>query len=177
MCIWRTTGLHPNLEPLKDMYEAGDLALIANAGALTEPLTIDDWKRRSLGLKKVPPGLFAHNVMQKTAKTVHADDGNAKGLLGRMVQELASGPTPMRSALYVNLAHAVVHTARSATLCRVCRASSLRDHFTKAHSLPPGRLLRLPLPVARSNMSSVYNNCGRIAGIRRTVTLGCSTVR
>ena len=93
-------GLHPKLSFLKESYDLGDLALVANAGALTEPLTMTDWKKQYLGTKRFPPGLFAHNVMQKNAQTVHADEGAAKGVLGRMVASLSNSSTPMKSAMY-----------------------------------------------------------------------------
>ena len=93
-------GLHPGLPFLKQMYDAGDLALIANAGALTEPISLKDYKEKHLGLKSFPPGLFAHNIMQKNAKTVHAENGYAKGVLGRIMAELSKGSQGYKSAMY-----------------------------------------------------------------------------
>ena len=64
----------------------------------------DDYTKKHLGLKQFPPGLFAHNIMQKNAKTVEAANDVAKGVLGRIVAELAkdteSGAKAMKSAMY-----------------------------------------------------------------------------
>ena len=92
-------GLHPNLPFLKSQYDAGDCAFIANAGGLTEPMSLQDYNQRPR-VKKLPIGLFAHNVMQKHARTVHAEYKEAKGVLGRIMKELAQGSNAMKSGLY-----------------------------------------------------------------------------
>ena len=72
-----TFGLHHKLPILKKLYDEGDLSMVANMGALTEPISMKDYKEKHLGLKKFPPGLFAHNSMQNNAWTVHADCNEA----------------------------------------------------------------------------------------------------
>lgn len=43
----------------------------------------------------------AHNIMQRSARTVHAADASAKGVLGKMVKALSTNVSqPMKSALY-----------------------------------------------------------------------------
>ena len=54
----RQYGLHPNLQPLADLFNNGDLAFFANVGTLVEPIP-----NRIAFLKetvKVPPELFSH---------------------------------------------------------------------------------------------------------------------
>jgi hypothetical protein len=96
-----TFGLHPSLKNIHQLYNDGDAALVANMGGLVEPLTLEDWNaRNNAGAKKLPPGVFGHNVMQKNAWTVHAENRDAKGMLGRMVTKFANKSSPMKSAMY-----------------------------------------------------------------------------
>jgi len=67
---------------------------------MTQPVTKEDWDDFYYTEDKFPPGLFAHNVMQQHAQTVHAANGEAKGILGRLVRAVGQGDTPMKSALY-----------------------------------------------------------------------------
>lgn len=70
----KTFGLHPSFKRIQGLYNDGDAALLANLGGLVEPLTLQEWKDRGkANAKKLPPGVFAHNQMQKNAWTVHAE--------------------------------------------------------------------------------------------------------
>jgi len=70
----KTFGLHPSFKRIQGLYEDGDAALVANMGGLVEPLTLEDWfNQHKAGAKKIPPGVFGHNIMQKNAWTVHAE--------------------------------------------------------------------------------------------------------
>ena len=53
--------MHPNLPFLQKLYNDGDATFIANMGALTEPMTVKEYRAKT---KTKPPGLFAHNTMQ-----------------------------------------------------------------------------------------------------------------
>ena len=39
-----TFGLHPSLEKMQTLYQAGDAAFYANVGSLVEPLTVEDYE-------------------------------------------------------------------------------------------------------------------------------------
>lgn len=93
----KTFGLHPSFKRIQGLYNDGDAALLANMGGLVEPLTLEDYTKRE---KKLPPGVFAHNMMQKNAWTVHAENRDAKGMLGRMVTKLTNRSAPFKSAMY-----------------------------------------------------------------------------
>ena len=92
-------GLHPKMPFIKELYDDGDAAFLANIGALVEPVTKQEYKDKS---KELPPNLFAHNIMQKSAATVHAQYGAADGILGRIVGDLGSKTrtNPYKTALY-----------------------------------------------------------------------------
>ena len=53
-------GLNPVSDTVKDLYEDGSLALLANIGSLIDPVA-DKHEYRSGGLR-LPPGLFSHSV-------------------------------------------------------------------------------------------------------------------
>jgi len=50
-------GLHPSLTDVKQIYEGGDLALMANVGTLIEPTTVNQYNSGNVA---VPLGLFSH---------------------------------------------------------------------------------------------------------------------
>lgn len=75
---------------LKTEYDAGNACFIANMGALVEPLTKAEFEAKS---KKLPPSLFAHNIMQRAMHTVHAQYASSDGVLGRIVKALANQQT------------------------------------------------------------------------------------
>ena len=79
-------GIHPSLSVLKTEYDAGNANFIANMGALVEPLTKAEYNAKS---KRVPPSLFAHNVMQRAMHTVHAQYASSNGVLGRVVKAIS----------------------------------------------------------------------------------------
>ena len=103
-----TFGLHPSAPNLQRLYNDGDATLVANMGSLIEPITLQEWndgstvgaRQLDAGSKALPPGLFGHNIMQKNAWTVHAENRDAEGVLGRMVAKLTDRPDPLKSAMY-----------------------------------------------------------------------------
>jgi len=82
-----TFAVHPQLTHLRDMYDAGNASFIANIGGLVEPLTKAEFRAKS---KQRPPGLFSHNVMQRSSYNVHAQKAAAEGVLGRILDALSS---------------------------------------------------------------------------------------
>ena len=86
-------ALHPKLEFLRELYQDGDAAFIANIGSLVEPLTGASFTDKS---GRTPPQPFAHNVAQQSARTVHPQHSGAKGVLGRMLDALSSQAPPHR---------------------------------------------------------------------------------
>ena len=52
-------GLHPSLTSVKQMYDSGELALVANVGTLVEPVsTVTQIRNKT---KKAPLGLYSHS--------------------------------------------------------------------------------------------------------------------
>jgi uncharacterized protein (DUF1501 family) len=53
-------GIHPSMEYLHKLYEAGNLAYVANVGSLVRPTTKSDYNNK----KSLPSGLFSHSDQQ-----------------------------------------------------------------------------------------------------------------
>jgi uncharacterized protein (DUF1501 family) len=80
-------GLHPNLAPLKSVFDAGKLAILANVGNLAEPLTMAQYKSGS-GLR--PLSLFSHSDQVLQSQSAIVRDQARDGWGGRMVDLLAA---------------------------------------------------------------------------------------
>ena len=95
-------GLHPSLTHLRDLYNAGDMAVLANTGPLVEPVAYDEYTSNNRGGKRYPPGMFGHNTQSQEVWTVKAGyrARDAKGVLGRMANTLRDQPDPYKTALY-----------------------------------------------------------------------------
>jgi uncharacterized protein (DUF1501 family) len=72
----KTWGLNPGCAAMKPLFDAGELAFLANIGPLAVPLTKEDVTRR---LKTLPPYLYSHNDQQKLWMRGHT---NRSGLTG-----------------------------------------------------------------------------------------------
>ena len=78
----RDWALHPSTPELRDLFNAGDLAIVANVGTLVAPVTRQDWLSRSVAL---PPQLFSHNDQATQWQTGWPDQtGSLTGWGGRL---------------------------------------------------------------------------------------------
>jgi len=82
----RTFALHPLMQPAKDLFDAGRLAVMANVGTLVQPVTKAQIKAGSAVL---PPSLFSHNDQQSLWQA-GATEGARTGWGGEMGDLLAS---------------------------------------------------------------------------------------
>lgn len=67
----RRLGVNPGMQGVADLYEAGDLAFIANVGTLIKPIANVDEYRNNSNLR--PAGLFSHSDQQEQWQTSIAD--------------------------------------------------------------------------------------------------------
>lgn len=81
-----TLGVHPSMTQVASMYEAGDLAFVANAGTLVEPIA--NYTEYRSGDKKRPLGLFSHSDQIEQWQTSIPDKRQAIGWGGRMADLL-----------------------------------------------------------------------------------------
>lgn len=83
----RAFALHPAMGPLKDLFDAGRAAVVANVGTLIGPTTKAQYQAQSVAL---PPKLFSHNDQTSIWQSSQAE-GASVGWGGRMGDLLASG--------------------------------------------------------------------------------------
>lgn len=88
-------GLHPALTPLQGLFEDGRLALLANVGALLEPVSRRQYDERTA---RLPPQLFSHNDQQAFWQSLEArsavDTTPASGWGGRIADLLHDSINP-----------------------------------------------------------------------------------
>lgn len=76
----RSFALHPSLGPLKELFDGGRAAVLANVGTLIAPTTLAQYKAKSVAL---PPKLFSHNDQQSTWQSGQPE-GASVGWGGRL---------------------------------------------------------------------------------------------
>ncbi|KQW41970.1 hypothetical protein ASD88_23490 [Pelomonas sp. Root662] len=81
----RSFGMPMELSPLRDLYEAGQAAVVANVGPLVRPIT----KAEYVAGMGVPAKLFSHNDQASTWQSL-APEGAPSGWGGRMGDILMS---------------------------------------------------------------------------------------
>lgn len=97
----RQYGVHPSMQPLADMYNAGDLAFVANTGTLCEPLlTQADYRG---GVKDRPPQLFSHSDQQLQWQSSLPDRPFTTGWGGRIADLLHEGHSGDKVSLSISL--------------------------------------------------------------------------
>ncbi len=77
-------GLHPNLVNIRNLFEDGNAAFIANIGALVQPTTLSDFNNEN----SLPIGLFSHSDQQQHWQTSVPQNKNALGWGGRLADIL-----------------------------------------------------------------------------------------
>ena len=83
----RTFALHPALSPLMPLFSQGRLAILANVGTLTGPLTKAQYVAKSA---PIPKNLFSHNDQQSTWQAGNIE-GAVTGWGGRFGDLVLSG--------------------------------------------------------------------------------------
>ena len=106
-----TFGLHYKLPTIKQMYDDGDVAFIANMGSLVEPLTRAEFFARS---KRIPEQLFSHANQQKQSASVHPQNPGAKGIIGRILDALQTQTNPYKSQAFSIAGNKLAVQGRSA---------------------------------------------------------------
>jgi uncharacterized protein (DUF1501 family) len=88
----RRFALHPSMSGLKALFDAGDLAIVANTGTLLFPMTRHEFRNK---LVPAPPQLMAHNWQQEQWQLSRPDALDGVGWGGRLADMLqANGANP-----------------------------------------------------------------------------------
>jgi uncharacterized protein (DUF1501 family) len=83
----RSFAVHPQLAAMKNLFEAGRAAVVANVGTLIQPTTLAQYQANSVPL---PPKIGSHNDQQAIWQSCQPEGGN-NGWGGRMADLLYSG--------------------------------------------------------------------------------------
>jgi uncharacterized protein (DUF1501 family) len=78
-------GLHPNFPGLQALFNSGQLALVANVGTLSQPVTRSQYQQGSVAL---PVNLFSHSDQQGQWQTAQFDGFATTGWAGRTADVL-----------------------------------------------------------------------------------------
>lgn len=96
-------GLHPSLGSLKNLFDAGDAAIVSNVGPLVTPTSKLQFQEQSVTL---PPQLFSHNDQQDQWHTLRGNAPSNSGWAGRVADVLQAGITaqtlPTNMSLFGN---------------------------------------------------------------------------
>ncbi len=93
-------GLHPAMGGLKDLYESGSAAFIANVGPLLSPTTHDQFFD---GTAPLPPQLFSHNDQQDQWASLRGRLPTKTGWAGRIADLIRDGVSGQRMATNASL--------------------------------------------------------------------------
>ncbi|MGQ0595670.1 DUF1501 domain-containing protein [Aquabacterium sp.] len=77
-----TLALHPSLARLRGLFNSGKAAVMANVGTLAQPITKDQWDKRSPSTQ-LPYQLFSHSDQSREWQTGIPDATSRTGWLGR----------------------------------------------------------------------------------------------
>jgi uncharacterized protein (DUF1501 family) len=83
----RTWGLHASLPQLRDLFNAGNAAFLANVGTLVYPTTKDQYTK---GAVPLPPQLFSHSDQQVQWQHSVPDKPTQTGWGGRLADLLST---------------------------------------------------------------------------------------
>jgi uncharacterized protein (DUF1501 family) len=92
-------GLHPNMPGLKSLFDNKKMALLANVGALIEPVSQLDYQQNKVLL---PPQLFSHNDQQIYLQSLQTAS-KPTGWLGRASDLLMSSNSNQQLSMNISL--------------------------------------------------------------------------
>lgn len=90
-CQYSAYGLHPQMTGMRDLFNAGKMAFMANIGTLVEPI-MNATEYRS-GLKKLPLGIYSHSDQVQQWQTSVPQSRDALGVGGRLADLLNASNT------------------------------------------------------------------------------------
>lgn len=96
-----TFAVHAGMPRVRDMFDAGELAFIANIGTLIEPIA--NAAEYSSGLKKIPLGLYSHSDQIMQWQTSVPQSRSAVGVAGRIADILQSMNANNQISLNISL--------------------------------------------------------------------------
>ena len=105
-------GLHPELDGLAPLFEQGKLAVVANVGPLTTPISRADY----LAGKSRPRNLFSHSDQQSTWQGQLAGQSTSSGWGGRIIDVTGAGNAARAIPGMVSLSGDAIYTIGATSL-------------------------------------------------------------
>lgn len=96
----RSFALHPSLSGVANLFNQGNVGILANVGSLVEPMDLTSWQNRSAAR---PPQLFAHNTQQELWQVSTADAVGRIGWGGRVADVLQSNGVNPDATVSMNI--------------------------------------------------------------------------
>lgn len=96
----RTLGIHPSMPEVRDLFNAGNLAFVANVGSLIRPTTLADYQAG----RHRPVSLYSHADQIKQWQTCIPDQRTAIGWGGRAADVIRSLNQPGIVSMNISLA-------------------------------------------------------------------------
>ncbi len=96
----RSFAVHPSLPDVQAMFDAGNVAFIANVGTLVEPTTVAQYQD---GAVQLPRALFSHNDQVMQWQTVVPQLTTPTGWAGRMADVLRDPSAPENISMNISL--------------------------------------------------------------------------
>ncbi|MCA8925955.1 MAG: DUF1501 domain-containing protein [Planctomycetes bacterium] len=93
-------GFHPDCSGLANLFNNGNLSVVANVGTLLEPTTKAQYDARSVAL---PPQLFSHNTQTQHWQTSRPDSTERTGWCGRVADLLSSVDPSAQVAMNISI--------------------------------------------------------------------------
>lgn len=173
----KTWGLHPAFAAAKPLFDAGELAFLANVGSLVEPV-----RKSEVGYpggKPLPPYLYSHNDQQRQWMRGHATSTHAAngwgGLCGDRMASYNTGLTALPPTisifgnnLYQSGASVLPYAIASSGPSELARMSSTGGNADAARLAALNELL---------NASQGQAMRARYTGLGRTSTVVNATLR
>ena len=152
----RRFGMPLELQPLRDLYEAGHAAVIGNIGTLERPVSKDEYKA-GIGL---PSKLFSHNDQQSIWQSL-SPEGARSGWGGRMADILMSANANPVFTTISTSGNAVFLTGNAVTQYQVgtegpVMVKALTDSWTLGSSTLAAPLRRVLARGGSQTMQSEY---------------------
>jgi uncharacterized protein (DUF1501 family) len=106
-------GIHPSMTGLKDLFDRGQAAFVANVGPLLVPTTKAEYTAKSVPL---PPQLFSHNDQQDQWHALRGRHLMETGWAGRMADLIRINVANQQLATNVSLAGTTLFQSGDATV-------------------------------------------------------------
>ncbi|MBA4852364.1 DUF1501 domain-containing protein [Emticicia sp. BO119] len=100
-CNYGAFGIHPAMTGMRDLFNAGKLAFMANIGTLVEPIM--NATEFENGLKKIPEGIYSHSDQIMQWQTSVPQSRNALGVGGRIADLLNAGNVNNQISMNISL--------------------------------------------------------------------------